>query len=148
MSIKKNDKIAYDNRVDTKRAMDIVRNKKRPKFVNEQSGGGKDVFEKVRESDSKEYSLPTPEETVEEEREFQNSVSKFVEFDDIKMYDQHVEWSGYLNHFDIRWFMTTNDYNGLYVTAHLLGVNEEVLEVLTKLETFYSSWRDSWIDKL
>lgn len=103
---------------------------------------------KLREQQEESGRQPPPEETVEEQNEFKNAVDPLVQFDDILIKEDDVQWGGYLERFQLKFKMSAATQEGLYISANLAQLDEESLEVLGKLHEYYMGWQKKWAETL
>jgi len=89
-------------------------------------------------------------ESQEEERKFRETITPRVKFDDFRLYPkaQNVEWSGQFTDSRIEWFYSLDDTRGVYITADLLQLNDEVLKQIQKLVGYYKTWSDEWANRI
>ena len=82
----------------------------------------------------------------EEQDKFRQSVHNRVEFNKFKLYpeSQNVEFGGTFTDSRIEWFYSLDDSTGVYISAELLQLRDETLEVIKKLVAEeYNSSKDS-----
>lgn len=81
---------------------------------------------------------------VESVDEFRTDVAELVKFDKMNVYPENVEWSGKVLELDLDFFFTINEPHGIYVKGEMVKVNEEYLETLGKLQTYYEKFKNKW----
>lgn len=81
---------------------------------------------------------------VESVDEFRVEVAELVEFEKMNVYDENVEWSGKILELDLNFFYTINEPNGIYLETSMVKVNEDYLEVVNKLQTYYEKFKTKW----
>jgi hypothetical protein len=81
------------------------------------------------------------QETMEE---FVNEVSDLVDFRRLNVYPQNVEWSGKLIEFDIDFFFSIGEENGIYINGEMIKADEDFLEMIEKLKIFYEKFKSKW----
>jgi len=93
--------------------------------------------------------------TTEEKRAFQetmdefvNEVSEMVDFYPINIYPDSVEWSGKVIDQDLEFFYSIGENNGVYVNGTMSRVDNEFLEFITKLKSFYQKFKTKWAKAL
>ncbi len=92
-----------------------------------------------------------PQEVREEELKFVDSVSKRVDFNDLKVYvtgNGNVEWSGVILQYGIEWKYSLESSTGVYMSSNLLQLTDDALNVISKLSAYYDIWASEWSDKL
>ena len=90
--------------------------------------------------------LTTDEKTAFQETmdEFVNEVSDLVDFNKLNVYQKNVEWSGKIIDYDIDFFFSIGEENGVYVNSEMVKVDAEFLEFLNKLQTYYEKFKSKW----
>ena len=81
---------------------------------------------------------------VESVDEFRTDVAELVKFDKMNVYSENVEWGGKVLELDLDFFFTINEPHGIYVKGEMVKVNEEYLEILGKLQTYYEKFKNKW----
>jgi len=76
--------------------------------------------------------------------EFVTEVSDMVDFNKLNVYSNNVEWSGKLIEYDIEFFFSIGEENGVYINGEMLKTDEEFLELLNKLKTYYAKFKVKW----
>ena len=92
-----------------------------------------------------------PQEVRAEQMKFVDSVSKRVDFNDLKVYvtgNGHVEWSGVILQYGIEWKYSLESSTGVYMSSNLLQLTDDALSVISKLSAYYDIWASEWSDKL
>ncbi len=92
-----------------------------------------------------------PQEVREEQMKFVDSVSKRVDFNDLKVYvtgNGNVEWSGVILQYGIEWKYSLESSTGVYMSSNLLQLTDDALSVISKLSAYYDIWASEWSDKL
>jgi hypothetical protein len=86
----------------------------------------------------------------EEQDKFRQSVHNRVEFNKFKLYpeSQNVEFGGTFTDSRIEWFYSLDDSTGVYISAELLQLRDETLEVIKKLVGYYKAWSDEWANRI
>jgi len=90
--------------------------------------------------------LTTDEKTAFQETmdEFVTEVSDLVDFNKLNVYRKNVEWSGKIIDFDIEFYFSIGEENGVYVDSKMVKVDEHFLELLTKLQKYYEKFKSKW----
>ena len=97
------------------------------------------------------YTTPDITLTDEEQNTYQETMDDFVEqvsdlvdYNALNIYENNVEWSGILVKFDTEFFYTVGEQNGVYITGSMLKIDEEALEMFTKLKDYYQIFSAKW----
>ena len=129
-----------------KSVSDEIENDERPKEEKKQgyrvSGGilvlhGKDKTELDLTSDEKLAFQETMDEFVSE-------VSDLVDFNKLNVYPRNVEWSGRIIDFDIEFFYSIGEENGVYIQGDMIKTDEKFLEMINKLKVYYEKFKSKW----
>lgn len=81
------------------------------------------------------------QETIEE---FRTEVSDLVEFEPLNIYLNDVEWGGKIVDFDIEFYFTIGENNGIYINGTMIKVDDDYSEIVNKLKTFYEKFKQKW----
>jgi hypothetical protein len=76
--------------------------------------------------------------------EFVSEVSDLVNFDELNIYDNNVEWSGKIVDFDIDFYFTIGESNGIYVSGDMVKLDENFLSMTEKLQQYYEKFKSKW----
>ena len=76
--------------------------------------------------------------------EFVEEVSNLVDFNKLNVYQNNVEWSGKIIDFDVEFFFSIGEENGLYLNGEMIRIDDKFLELITKLKTFYDKFKNKW----
>lgn len=76
--------------------------------------------------------------------EFVEQVSDLVDFNKLNVYPNNVEWSGRIIDFDLDFFFTIGEENGVYINGEMLKTDDEFLEMINKLKIFYEKFKSKW----
>ncbi len=76
--------------------------------------------------------------------EFVTEVSDLVDFNKLNVYPKNVEWSGKIIDFDIEFYFSIGEENGVYVNSEMVKVDEKFLDLLTKLQKYYEKFKSKW----
>jgi hypothetical protein len=60
------------------------------------------------------------------------------------LYPNNVEWSGKIIDFDLDFFFTIGEENGVYINGEMLKTDDEFLEMINKLKVFYEKFKSKW----
>ena len=98
---------------------------------------GKDIEKLQITTDDKTAFMETMDEFVEE-------VSDLVDFNELNVYTNNVEWSGRIIDKDMDFIFTIGENNGIYINADTVKVDEEFLDTINKLQKFYEKFKLKW----
>ena len=76
--------------------------------------------------------------------EFISEVSDMVDFNKLNVYSNNVEWSGKLIEYDIEFFFSIGEENGVYINGEMLKADDEFLEMINKLKVYYEKFKSKW----
>ena len=89
--------------------------------------------------------------TTEEKRSFQETMDEFVDevsdmvdFYPLNVYPTSVEWSGKVIDQDLEFYYAIGENNGVYVNGTMIRVDDEFLDFITKLRTYYKKFKTKW----
>lgn len=89
--------------------------------------------------------------TTEEKMAFQESMDEFVEevsdlvdFNELNVYKNNVEWSGKIIDEDLEFIFTIGEDSGIYINGQMLRVDEDFLELINKLQQNYQKFKSRW----
>ena len=88
--------------------------------------------------DKTELDLTSDEKTAFQETmdEFVAEVSDLVDFNKLNVYPRNVEWSGRIIDFDIEFFYSIGEENGVYIQGDMIKTDEKFLEMINKLKVY------------
>ena len=76
--------------------------------------------------------------------EFVEEVSDLVDFDELHLYKNSVEWGGKLIDDNITFLYTIGENGGVYISADIVKIDEDFLQIITKLEQYYQKFKSKW----
>jgi hypothetical protein len=76
--------------------------------------------------------------------EFVNEVSDLTDFYKLNVYPNNVEWSGKIIDYDIEFFYSIGEENGIYLNGDMIKTDEKFLELITKLKSYYEKFKSKW----
>lgn len=119
------------------------KNKKDEKSQGYRVSGGIIVLHGEKESD---VELTTDEKTAFQSTmdEFVNEVSEMVDFNKLNVYKDNVEWSGRIIDFDVEFFFSIGEKNGIYINGDMVKADQDFLEKIQKLNAFYEKFKSKW----
>jgi hypothetical protein len=101
---------------------------------------------KINGDDKKQTDLTTEDKRIFQETmdEFVSEVSDLVNFNPLNVYSNNVDWSGVVVDFDTEFYFTIGENNGIYVSNEMTQVDENYLDFINKLQTFYEKFKSKW----
>jgi len=76
--------------------------------------------------------------------DFVNEVSDLSDFGTLNLYPQNVDWSGRVIDFDIEFYFSIGENNGVYVNGDMIKLDENLVELINKLTSFYDKFKSKW----
>lgn len=76
--------------------------------------------------------------------EFVEEVSDLVDFAELHLYKNSVEWGGKLIDNNITFLYTIGENGGVYISADIVKIDEDFLSIITKLEQYYQKFKSKW----
>jgi hypothetical protein len=80
--------------------------------------------------------------------EFIEEVSDLVDFDELHLYKNSVEWGGKLIDDNITFLYTIGENGGVYISADIVKIDDDFLSIITKLEQYYQKFKSKWAKML
>jgi len=95
---------------------------------------------------SKDVELTTDDKIAFQETmdEFVNEVSDLANFGQLNVYKNNVDWSGLVVDFDVEFYFTIGESNGIYLSGEMTKIDENYLDMISKLQTFYEKFKSKW----
>ena len=96
--------------------------------------------------DKKDLELSTDDKISFQETmdDFVNEVSDLSDFGTLNLYPQNVDWSGRVIDFDLEFYFSIGENNGVYVNGDMIKLDENLVELINKLTTFYDKFKSKW----
>ena len=89
--------------------------------------------------------------STEEKIAFQETMDDFVEqvsdlsdFGTLHMYPNNVEWSGKVIDFDLEFFYSIGENNGVYINGDMIKLDDSLVELINKLTQYYEQFKSKW----
>lgn len=89
--------------------------------------------------------------TTEEKLAFQETMDEFVEevsdlvdFNELNIYTNSVEWSGKIIDEDVSFILTIGEDSGIYMDGTAIKVDTDFLNMINKLQQFYEKFKSKW----
>ena len=76
--------------------------------------------------------------------DFVNEVSDLSDFGTLNLYQQNVDWSGRVIDFDLEFYFSIGENNGVYVNGDMIKLDENLIELINKLTSFYDKFKSKW----
>jgi predicted transcriptional regulator len=100
----------------------------------------------IHGDDSQDVELTTDDKTAFQETmdEFVAEVSDLVNFGQLNVYKNNVDWSGLIVDFDTEFYFTIGESNGIYMSGEMIKVDENFLGMVSKLQAYYEKFKSKW----
>ena len=98
---------------------------------------GKDLHDTDISTDDKIAFQETMDEFIEE-------VSDLVDFNELNVYPNNVEWSGKVIDYDLDFTFSIGESNGVYIDGDMIKVDEDFTEFINKLKQYYEKFKAKW----
>jgi hypothetical protein len=94
----------------------------------------------------KDLQLTTDDKTAFQESmdEFVNEVAEIVDFNKLNLYPNNVEWSGKITEYDLEFFFSIGENNGVYINGTMMQVDEDFLKMMNSLKQYYEKFKTKW----
>ena len=76
--------------------------------------------------------------------EFVNEVSDLADFNELNVYPNNVEWSGKIIDEDLEFVFSIGETSGVYINGTTVKVDDEFLELMNKLKSYYEKFKSKW----
>lgn len=96
--------------------------------------------------DKQDLELSTDEKVSFQETmdDFVNEVSDLSDFGTLNLYKNNVDWSGVVIDFDLEFYFSIGENNGVYVNGNMIKLDENLIELINKLTSFYDKFKSKW----
>ena len=96
--------------------------------------------------DKKDLELTSDEKTSYQETmdEFVTDVSDLSDFGVLNVYPNEVQWSGKVIDFDLEFFFSIGENNGVYINGDMIKLDDKLTELVGKLTSFYEKFKSKW----
>ena len=90
--------------------------------------------------------LSTEEKTAFQETmdDFVNDVSDLSDFGKLNMYPNNVDWSGKVIDFDLEFYFSIGENNGVYINGDMIKLDDNLIELVNKLTSYYEKFKSKW----
>jgi len=76
--------------------------------------------------------------------EFRTDVAELVDFGDLNVYHDNVEWKGKILEINLEFFFSINEPNGLYIKGDMIKIDQDYVEMVSKLQSYYEKFKTKW----
>lgn len=76
--------------------------------------------------------------------DFVNDVSDLSDFGKLNLYPNNVDWSGNVIDFDLEFYFTIGENNGVYINGDMIKLDENLVELINKLTSYYDKFKAKW----
>ena len=96
--------------------------------------------------DKSDLDLTTDEKVAFQETmdEFVEEVSDLVDFDRLNVYESNVDWSGKIIDFDLNFYFSIGENNGVYLNGEMIKVDENFTQLVSKIQIYYEKFKSKW----
>jgi len=96
--------------------------------------------------DKQELELSSEEKIAFQETmdDFVEQVSDLSDFGTLHMYPNNVEWSGKVIDFDLEFFYSIGENNGVYINGDMIKLDDSLVELINKLTAYYQQFKSKW----
>jgi len=100
----------------------------------------------LHDKEKRDIELTTEEKTAFQETmdEFVSEVSDLSDFGVLNMYPNEVQWSGKVIDFDLEFFYSIGENNGVYINGDMIKLDDKLTELVNKLTSFYEKFKSKW----
>lgn len=96
--------------------------------------------------DKQDLELSTDEKTSFQETmdDFVNEVSDLSDFGTLNLYPNNVDWSGKVIDFDVEFYFSIGENNGVYINGDMIKLDTNLVELINKLTSYYDKFKSKW----
>jgi hypothetical protein len=76
--------------------------------------------------------------------EFRTDVAELVDFGDLNVYHDNVEWKGKILEINLEFFFSIIEPNGLYIKGDMIKIDQDYVEMVSKLQSYYEKFKTKW----
>jgi hypothetical protein len=100
----------------------------------------------IHGDDRQDVDLTTDDKTAFQETmdEFVNEVSDLANFGQLNVYKNNVDWSGLIVDYDVEFYFTIGESNGIYMSGEMIKIDENYLDMVSKLQSYYEKFKSKW----
>jgi hypothetical protein len=94
----------------------------------------------------KDLQLTTDDKTAFQDSmdEFISEVAEIVDFNKLNLYPNNVEWSGKITEYDVEFFFSIGETNGVYINGTMMQIDDDFLEMIEKLKSYFEKFKTKW----
>jgi hypothetical protein len=75
---------------------------------------------------------------------FITNITDLVEFKILNISSTNIEWVGELTQENIEWVYSLDDQNGCYLSANMLQLTDDTVQIISKVKQNYKEWSATW----
>ena len=96
--------------------------------------------------DEKDLLLTSDEKTAFQETmdDFVGEVSDLADFGVLNLYKNEVQWSGKIVEYNIEFYFSVGETNGVYINANMLKLDEKLTGISEKLAKYFEKFKSKW----
>ncbi len=123
-----------------------IENQENPKEEKQQSYRISGGIITLHGKDKSDLDLTTDEKTAFQETmdEFVEEVSDLVDFDRLNVYENNVDWSGKIIDFDLNFYFSIGENNGVYLNGEMIKIDDNFTELVSKIQVYYEKFKSRW----
>ena len=123
-----------------------IDNEENPKEDKQQSFRISGGIVTLHGRDKTDLDLTTDEKVAFQETmdEFVEEVSDLVDFDRLNVYESNVDWSGKIIDFDLNFYFSIGENNGVYLNGEMIKVDENFTQLVSKIQVYYEKFKSRW----
>ena len=123
-----------------------IDNEENPKEDKQQSFRISGGIVTLHGRDKTDLDLTTDEKIAFQETmdEFVEEVSDLVDFDRLNVYESNVDWSGKIIDFDLNFYFSIGENNGVYLNGEMIKVDENFTQLVSKIQVYYEKFKSRW----
>jgi len=76
--------------------------------------------------------------------DFVNEVSDLSDFGTLNLYANNVDWSGKVIDFDLEFYFSIGENNGVYINGDMIKLDDNLVELINKLTSYYDKFKAKW----
>lgn len=76
--------------------------------------------------------------------DFVNEVSDLSDFGTLNLYPNNVDWSGKVIDFDVEFYFSIGENNGVYINGDMIKLDTNLVELINKLTSYYDKFKSKW----
>jgi len=101
---------------------------------------------KMHGKNKKDLELSTDDKIAFQETmdEFVEEVSDLSDFGVLNIYPNNVDWSGNVIDYDLEFYFSIGENNGVYINGDLVRLDENTIELLQNLRSYYEKFKSKW----